>query len=145
MYKRQHPTTAKIYTDLSLFTCDENYASDASRFFNFVTGHNDTRDWKLLEVAPKGLRETLLDRIEQEIINAKDGKPSGIWFKCNALVDPVLIQALYRASSFGVKIELIVRGVCCLKPGLTSVSENIKVKSIIGPVSYTPLTLPTKA
>ena len=121
-----HPTTAKIYTDLSIFTCDKNYAHDASSFINFDS------DWKLLEVAPKGLRETLLDRIEQEIINAKDGKPSGIWFKCNALVDPVLIQALYRASSFGVKIELIVRGVCCLKPGLTSVSENIKVKSIIG-------------
>ena len=127
-----HPTTAKIYTDLSLFTCDENYARDASRFFNFVTGHNDASDWKLLEVAPKGLRETLLNLIEQEIMNAKEGKPSGIWFKCNALVDPVLIQALYRASSFGVKIELIVRGVCCLKPGLKSVSENIKVKSIIG-------------
>ena len=127
-----HPTTAKIYTDLSLFTCDENYTRDAARFFNFVTGHNDASDWQLLEVAPKGLRSTLLNLVEQEIKNAKEGKASGIWFKCNALVDPVLIQALYRASSFGVKIELIVRGVCCLKPGLIGVSENIRVKSIIG-------------
>ena len=127
-----HPTTAKIYTDLSLFTCDSEYAVDASRFFNMVTGHNDTDDWSLLEAAPKGLRKKLLRLIDEEIANTKKGKPSGIWFKCNAIVDPVIIKALYKASANGVKIDLIVRGVCCLKAGVTNLSENIRVKSIIG-------------
>jgi polyphosphate kinase len=127
-----HPTTAKIYTDLSLFTCNPEYANDASRFFNMVTGHNDTDDWGLLEAAPKGLRKKLLNLIEEEIANARLGKPSGIWFKCNAIVDPVIIKALYKASASGVKIDLIVRGVCCLKAGVPNLSENIRVKSIIG-------------
>ena len=127
-----HPTTAKIYTDLSLFTCNIDYALDASRFFNMVTGHNDTDDWGLIEAAPKGLRKKLLRLIDEEIENAKAGKPSGIWLKCNALVDPTIIKALYKASSNGVKIDLIIRGVCCLKPGVPNLSENIKVKSIIG-------------
>jgi polyphosphate kinase len=127
-----HPTTAKIYTDLSLFTCNIDYALDASRFFNMVTGHNDTDDWGVIEAAPKGLRKKLLRLIDEEIENAKAGKPSGIWLKCNALVDPTIIKALYKASSNGVKIDLIIRGVCCLKPGVPNLSENIKVKSIIG-------------
>lgn len=127
-----HPTTARIYTDLSLFTCNIDYTSDASRFFNMVTGHNDTDNWSLIEAAPKGLRKKLLKLIDEEIINAKSGKPSGIWLKCNAIVDPIIINALYKASSSGVKIDLIVRGVCCLKPGVPNLSENIKVKSIIG-------------
>ena len=127
-----HPTTARIYTDLSLFTCNIDYTLDASRFFNMVTGHNDTDNWSLIEAAPKGLRKKLLKLIDEEIINAKSGKPSGIWLKCNAIVDPIIINALYKASSSGVKIDLIVRGVCCLKPGVPNLSENIKVKSIIG-------------
>jgi polyphosphate kinase len=127
-----HPTTAKIYTDLSLFTCNIDYALDASRFFNMVTGHNDTENWSLIEAAPKGLRKKLLRLIDEEIINAKSGKPSGIWLKCNAIVDPTIINALYKASASGVKIDLIVRGVCCLKPGVPNLSENIRVKSIIG-------------
>ena len=127
-----HPTTAKIYTDLSLFTCNIDYALDASRFFNMVTGHNDTDNWGLIEAAPKGLRKKLLRLIDEEIENAKAGKPSGIWLKCNALVDPTIIKSLYKASSNGVKIDLIIRGVCCLKPGVPNLSENIKVKSIIG-------------
>jgi polyphosphate kinase len=127
-----HPTTAKIYTDLSLFTCNIDYALDASRFFNMVTGHNDTENWSLIEAAPKGLRKKLLRLIDEEIINAKAGKPSGIWLKCNAIVDPTIINALYKASASGVKIDLIVRGVCCLKPGVPNLSENIRVKSIIG-------------
>lgn len=127
-----HPTTAKIYTDLSLFTCNQEYAKDASRFFNMVTGHNDTEDWGLLEAAPKGLRKKLLTLIDEEIQNAKSGKPSGIWFKCNAIVDSKIIKALYKASSNGVKVDLIVRGVCCLKAGVPNLSENIRVKSIIG-------------
>ena len=101
-------------------------------FFNMVTGHNDTDNWSLIEAAPKGLRKKLLKLIDEEIINAKSGKPSGIWLKCNAIVDPIIINALYKASSSGVKIDLIVRGVCCLKPGVPNLSENIKVKSIIG-------------
>jgi polyphosphate kinase len=127
-----HPTTAKIYTDLSLFTCNIDYALDASRFFNMVTGHNDTENWSLIEAAPKGLRKKLLRLIDEEIINAKAGKPSGIWLKCNAIVDPTIINALYKASASGVKIDLIVRGVCCLKPSVPNLSENIRVKSIIG-------------
>jgi len=127
-----HPTTAKIYTDLSLFTCNQEYAQDASRFFNMVTGHNDTEDWGLLEAAPKGLRKKLLTLIDEEIQNAKSGKPSGIWFKCNAIVDSKIIKALYKASANGVKVDLIVRGVCCLKAGVPNLSENIRVKSIIG-------------
>ena len=127
-----HPTTAKIYTDLSLFTCNQEYAQDASRFFNMVTGHNDTEDWGLLEAAPKGLRKKLLTLIDEEIQNAKLGNPSGIWFKCNAIVDSKIIKALYKASANGVKVDLIVRGVCCLKAGVPNLSENIRVKSIIG-------------
>tara|TARA_Y100000768_G_scaffold59586_1_gene40241 strand:- start:1989 stop:4148 length:2160 start_codon:yes stop_codon:yes gene_type:complete len=127
-----HPTTAKIYTDLSLFTCNQEYAQDASRFFNMVTGHNDTEDWGLLEAAPKGLRKKLLTLIDEEIQNAKLGKPSGIWFKCNSIVDSEIIKALYKASANGVKVDLIVRGVCCLKAGVPNLSENIRVKSIIG-------------
>ena len=127
-----HPTTAKIYTDLSLFTCNPEYAQDASRFFNMVTGHNDTEDWSLLEAAPKGLRKKLLTFIDEEIQNSKLGKPSGIWFKCNSIVDSEIIKALYKASANGVKIDLIVRGVCCLKAGVPNLSENIRVKSIIG-------------
>ena len=127
-----HPTTAKIYTDLSLFTCNQEYALDASRFFNMVTGHNDTEDWGLLEAAPKGLRKKLLTLIDEEIQNAKLGNPSGIWFKCNAIVDSKIIKALYKASANGVKVDLIVRGVCCLKAGVPNLSENIRVKSIIG-------------
>ena len=127
-----HPTTAKIYTDLSLFTCNQEYAQDASRFFNMVTGHNDTEDWGLLEAAPKGLRKKLLTLIDEEIQNAKSGKPSGIWFKCNSIVDSKIIKALYKASANGVKVDLIVRGVCCLKAGVPNLSENIRVKSIIG-------------
>ena len=119
-----HPTTAKIYTDLSLFTCNIDYALDASRFFNMVTGHNDTDNWGVIEAAPKGLRKKLLRLIDEEIKNAKAGKPSGIWLKCNALVDPTIIKALYKASSNGVKIDLIIRGVCCLKPGVPNLSEN---------------------
>ena len=127
-----HPTTAKIYTDLSLFTCNPEYAQDASRFFNMVTGHNDTEDWSLLEAAPKGLRKKLLTFIDEEIRNAKLGKPSGIWLKCNSIVDSEIIKALYKASANGVKVDLIVRGVCCLKAGVPNLSENIRVKSIIG-------------
>ena len=127
-----HQTTARIYTDLSLFTCSEDYAADAARFFNMVTGHNETDDWGLLAAAPKGLRKMLLNLIDKEIENAKLDKPSGIWFKCNSIVDPIIIKALYKASAYGVKIELIVRGVCCLKAGVANLSENIRVKSIIG-------------
>ena len=127
-----HPTTARIYTDLSLFTCNEDYAADASRFFNMVTGHNEIDDWNLLSAAPKGLRKKLLNLIDIEIENAKIGNPSGIWFKCNSVVDPIIIKALYKASANGVKVELIVRGVCCLKAGVPHLSENIRVKSIIG-------------
>jgi len=127
-----HPVTAKVYTDLSLFTCDADLCRDASLLFNFMTGYAMPEDMKKLVFAPHSLRPTLLSLIEQEILNARTGKPAGIWAKLNALVDGEIIDALYRASNEGVEINLVVRGICCLRPGVPALSENIRVKSIVG-------------
>ena len=127
-----HPVTAKIYTDLSFFSCDPALCRDAARMFNYMTGYAKPEKLDKVAVAPLNLRQTLLQLIDDEIRNVKAGKPGGIWLKLNAIVDAQLIDALYRASQAGVKIELIVRGVCCLRPGVTGMSENIRVKSIIG-------------
>jgi len=127
-----HPVTAKIYTDLSFFTCDPALCRDAARMFNYMTGYAKPEKLDKVAVAPLNLRQTLVQLIEDEIRNVKAGKPGGIWLKLNAIVDAQLIDALYRASQAGVKIELIVRGVCCLRPGVPGMSENIRVKSIIG-------------
>ncbi|HEY7688832.1 MAG TPA: RNA degradosome polyphosphate kinase [Dongiaceae bacterium] len=127
-----HPVTAKIYTDLSFFTCDPALCRDAARMFNYMTGYARPEKMDKVAVAPVNLRKTLLQLIEDEIRNAKAGKPGAIWLKLNAIVDAQLIDALYRASQAGVKIELIVRGVCCLRPGVPGMSDNIRVKSIIG-------------
>ena len=127
-----HINTAKVYTDLSLFTCNKEVAEDAQQFFNMATGYASPSKWRHLSVAPDNLRNDILTLIDNEISNKLKGKNSEIWFKCNSLIDEEVINKLYNASQAGVKIELIVRGVCCLRPQIKGLSENISVRSIVG-------------
>lgn len=127
-----HPATAKFYTDLSFFTCDATLCQDAGYVFNYITGYAKPTRFKKLSVAPITLRRHLLRNIAAEIEHVKEGRPGAIWAKLNALIDEEIIDALYAASQAGVKIELIVRGMCSLKPGIPGFSENIRVKSIVG-------------
>lgn len=127
-----NPITSRIYTDLSLLTCDPDLCQDAAKLFNYLTGYAKPDHFKNLIMAPIDMRHKLLDLIDHEVKNAEAGKPAAIWAKMNSLVDPEITDALYVASQKGVKIDLVVRGICCLKPGVEGMSQNITVKSIVG-------------
>jgi polyphosphate kinase len=127
-----NPVTARLYTDMGLLTCNEQIAADATHFFNALTGYSARQEPQKLLVAPVNMRDRLVELIHREIEHQKSGRSGRLIFKMNALEDPPMIRLLYEASQAGVKVDLLVRGICCLRPGVPGMSENIRVISIVG-------------